>query len=122
MKPQELHQTISTLLGSKLHHIITAEQTLNLAVCVEIFTTIFETVCELLQTAEIHISNEAVNYISQQYYDGILINGVQELDPEIFTQRAKLTEIPTKELAIMAVLFNGTDFAAPIIHEVKHRQ
>jgi len=122
MKPQELHQTITTLLGSKLQHLVTAEQSLNLVACVEIYTTIFETVVELLTTADIHVSNEAVNYLAQQYYDGILINGTQELDPEIFTQRAKLDEIETKELVILAVLLNGTDFALPILHEVKRRQ
>jgi len=122
MKPQELHQTITTLLGSRLQPIITAEKNLNLVSCVEIYTTIFETLIEVLTAADIHITNEAMNYLSQQYYDGILINETQELDPEIFSQRAKLEEIETKELAILAVLLNGTDFAVPIIQEVKRRQ
>jgi len=122
MKPQELHQTITTLLGSRLQPIITAEKNLNLVSCVEIYTTIFETLIEVLTTADIHITNEAMNYLSQQYYDGVLVNGTQELDPEIFSQRAKLEEIETKELAILAVLLNGTDFAVPIIQEVKRRQ
>ena len=63
-----------------------------------------------------------MNYLSQQYYDGVLINGHQELDPDIFTQRAKLDGISTEELTLLAVMLNGTDFAVPLIEEVKKRQ
>jgi hypothetical protein len=51
----------------------------------------------------------------------MLINGTQELDPNIFTQRAKLENIETRELALMALTLNGTDFTIPIIQEVKRR-
>ena len=53
--------------------------------------------------------------------DSISINDTQELDPNIFTQRAKLENIETKELALMAVMMSGTPFAIPFIHEVKRR-
>ena len=121
MKPQEFHQTISKLLGAKLQPLITEGRTLNLLACTEIYTTIFETLVECITTAEIPMTNEAMNYLAQQYYDGVLINGTQELDPDIFTQRAKLENIKTPELALLAVMLNGTDFALPIIAEIKKR-
>jgi hypothetical protein len=55
------------------------------------------------------------------YYDSININETQELDPNIFTQRASLKNIETKEIALMAVMLNGTEFAVPFISEVKQR-
>lgn len=121
MKPRELHETISKLLGSKLQPLIADEKSLNLVTCVEIYTTIFDVLVEVMTNAEINITNESMNYLAQQYYDGVLVNGTQELDPEIFTQRAKLEGIETKDLALLAVVLNGTDFAVPIIHEIKKR-
>ena len=121
MKPQELHQTIAKLLQSKLEPLITDGRELNLLTCVEFYTTIFETLVEVVEAAELPISNEGMNYLAQQYYDGIKINNTQELDPEIFTQRAVVENIETKELALLAVILNGTDFAMPIIAEIKKR-
>jgi hypothetical protein len=122
MKPGELHETLSKLLGAKLKPLSTEERNLDLVACVEIYTTIFDTMVEVLTEANIPITNEAMNYLSQQYYDGVLVNGRQELDPEIFTVRAKLENIETKELAILAVILSGTDFAIPVIQEIKKRQ
>jgi len=62
-----------------------------------------------------------MNYLAQQYYDGILINNTHELDPNIFSERARLDNITTKEIALMAMMLNGTDFAVPLIMEVKKR-
>ena len=76
---------------------------------------------ELFQTSGVELSNEGMNYLAQQYYDGILINGTQELDPNIFDKRAKLEAMETKEIALLAVMLNGTDFAIPLIQEVKRR-
>lgn len=121
MKAQEVHQTISKLLEAKLQPLISEGRDLNLLTCVEFYTTIFETLVEVIQAAQLPLDNEAVNYLSQQYYDGIQINGNQELDPNIFTQRAQVENIPTKELALMAVILNGTDFALPILAEIKKR-
>lgn len=122
MKPQDVHSSISKVLGAKLEPLITAGKELNLVTCVEIYTTIFDTLVEVVSASELAVSNEGMNYLAQQYYDGVLINGTQELDPEIFTQRAKLEDIDTKELALLAVIFNGTDFGVPIIHEIRKRQ
>ena len=51
----------------------------------------------------------------------ILINGYQELDPNIFTQRARLDSMETEELTLLAVMLSGTDFALPILEEIKKR-
>lgn len=120
-KPQDFHKAISTLLGAKLKPLTERKADLNLVTCTEIYTTIFETLVEVVSEADIAITNEGVNYLAQQYYDGILINGTQELDPDIFSQRAKLENISTEELTLLAVMLQGTDFCVPIIREVKRR-
>lgn len=122
MRPQEIHAAITKLLGAKLQPLITSERSLNLVACVEIYTTIFDTLVDVMSEGDVMITNEAMNYLAQQYYDGVLVNGRQELDPDIFTQRAKLNAIETKELTILAVMLMGTDFAVPIIQEIKKRQ
>lgn len=119
-KPQ-LHDTISRLLETKLRHVVDSGSTLNKATCTQIYTTVFSTLAEVLTSAEAPVSNEGINYLAQQYYDGILINGNQELDPNIFTQRAKLENIDTRELALLAMMMRGTDFALPLIAEIKKR-
>jgi hypothetical protein len=55
------------------------------------------------------------------YYDAVTINGNQELDPNIFSQRASVKNVETKELAMLATIFSGTPFAVPFIHETKKR-
>lgn len=121
MKPQEFHSSIAQLLGQKLKPLTEGKKDLNVLTCVEIYTTIFETLVEVVTEADIQIGNEAMNFLAQQYYDGILINGHQELDPDIFTQRATLKEVSTEELTLLAVLLNGTDFCVPVLEEIKHR-
>ena len=121
MKPTELHETISKLLSTKLQPLTSGERELNLVSCIEIYTTIFDTLVEVLVESGINVPNEAMNFLAQCYYDGILVNGREELDPDIFTQRAKVEEIETKHLAMLAAILNGTDFAVPIIQEIKKR-
>lgn len=123
--PKEFHETITKLLDVKLRPLFTgdnASRVLNLLACVEIYTTIFDALVECITEAQIKIDNEAMNYLAQQYYDGVLINGTQELDPEIFTTRAKVENIPTSELALLAIMLKGTDFSLPIIEEIQKRQ
>lgn len=125
-EPGEIHRTISKLMESKLQPIFSPQEDgtkrdLNLVACIDIYTTIFESLVEVIQEAGLPVTNEGMNYLAQQYYDGILINGTQELDPEIFTQRAKVENIETKELALLAVILSGTDFALPVLAEIKKR-
>ena len=121
MKPGEFNEAISRLLEAKLRPFVTGNRNLSLLTCIEIYTTIFESLVEVITQSEAPVSNEAVNYLAQQYYDGILINGNQELDPDIFTQRAKLENIETRELALLAVMLWGTDFAKPVLAQIKQR-
>lgn len=121
MKPGEFNEAISRLLEAKLKPFVTEQRDLNLLTCTEIYITIFEVLGEVITQSEAPVSNEAVNYLAQQYYDGILINGNQELDPNIFTQRAKLENIETRELALLAVMLWGTDFAKPVLAQIKQR-
>ena len=88
LKPGAFHETISKLLNAKLQPLVTAERDLNLVACTEIYTTIFETLVECISEVEMPITNEGMNYLAQQYYDGVLVNGKQELDPEIFTNKS----------------------------------
>ena len=77
---------------------------------------------EVFEASNSGITNEAMNYLSQAYYDSVSVNeSGQELDPNIFSQRAKLENIETREIALMAVMLNHTDFAIPLIHEIKRR-
>lgn len=126
MKDQDFHAAISKLLSVRLNEKLLAapgeeKRSLNLTACVEIYTTIFETMAEVITDSKIELSNEAVNFLAQQYYDGVLVNGTQELDPDIFTQRAKVENIPTSELALLVSLLKKTDFAAPVVAEIKKR-
>lgn len=119
MITSKFNEAVSVLLSEKLKTY--SGQSLNSTTCMEIYQTIFDSLVEIFSKSNVDLSNESVNYISQQYYDSILINNTQELDPNIFTQRAKLENIHTKELALLAVMLNGTDFATPVIFEVKRR-
>lgn len=119
MKNQKFHDVFSKLLTERLSK--RKNQTLNRSTCIEIYSDIFFTLSEVIKNASTPLSNESVNLLAQMYYDSISINENQELDPSIFTQRAKLENIETKEIALLAVMLNGTPFAAPFIAEVKRR-
>jgi hypothetical protein len=119
MKKQSFHDSITKLLLERLSK--RKNQNLNRATCIEIYNDIFFTLSEVIKTASTPLSNESVNFLAQMYYDSISINENQELDPNIFTQRAKLGNIETKEIALLAVMLSGTEFASPFIAEVKLR-
>lgn len=119
MKITQFNDVITKLLSEKLKQF--NDKKLDLVVSLEIFQMIFSSLIEVFETANVGLTNEAMNYLAQQYYDAVLVNGREELDPNIFTQRAKLENIETKELALLAVMLNGTDFALPIIAEIKKR-
>lgn len=115
------HEAISRMLEAKLKNVIASEKQLNLLTCTKIYSEIFDTLVECFTAANVNVGNETMNYVAQQYYDGILVNDNQELDPNIFTERAKLSNIETKELALLAVMLRGTDFAFPVLEEIKKR-
>jgi hypothetical protein len=121
---KNVHESISRLLTKVLSKYETGDVSLNLATCVGIYQDIFDTLVETLQEANVKLTNEGMNYLAQMYYDAVSIKSkgnMYELDPNIFNQRAKLENIATKELTLLAMMLNGTDFAVPIIKEVKRR-
>lgn len=119
MQTDNLNETISKLLVNKLSK--RKGEKLTSQICSEIYQDIFYSLTEIFKQTSTPLSNESVNYIAQMYYDSITVNGDQELDPNIFTERANLGNINTKEIALMAVMFNKTPFAIPFIAEVKKR-
>lgn len=118
---QAFADVITKLLSEKLKKFSGNDRDLNLVTCTEIYTLVFDTLADVFTNAKLPLTNESVNYVAQMFYDGILINGRQELDPNIFTQRAKLENIETKEVALLVLIFKGTEFAIPFVQEIKRR-
>lgn len=116
---KNIRDSIDRLLISKLEKY--KAKNLDSSTCTSIYQDVFETFVDIFQESKIDISNEAMNMVCQMYYDAITINGNQELDPGIFSQRASVKNIETKELALMGSLFSNTPFAIPFIAEVKRR-
>lgn len=116
---KNIHESVSRILNDRLQRRLS--QSLSRETCTEIYQDIFFTLSELIKESNTPLGNEAVNMISQMYYDSVTVNGGQELDPTIFSQRAKLENIPTKELALMATMMNGTPFGDIFIGAVKRR-
>lgn len=118
-KVSNLHDSFSKLLTERLSK--RKGQKLDRSTCIEIYSDIFFSLSEVIKQSSAPLCNESVNLLAQMYYDSITINNNEELDPNIFTQRAKLENIETKEIALLAMMMNGTPFAEPFIAEVKLR-
>lgn len=120
MKKQNFHEAFSQLLAQNLKKFQDG-CVLDRATCLGIYSTLFETMQSIVINAEMKISNEALNYACQCYYDGLLINGREELDPNIFTERAKLDNVSNKDLVILFALLDGTDFQIAVVGVLKKR-
>jgi hypothetical protein len=116
---KNIHESVSKILNGRLQRRLA--QSLTKETCTEIYQDIFFTLSELVKESGTPLSNESVNMLSQMYYDSVTVNGGQELDPNIFSQRAKLENIPTKELVLMATMMNKTPFGDIFVGEVKRR-
>jgi len=116
---KKAHEAISKLLTERLSR--RKGEKLDSAACNQIYQDIFFTLTELVKASESPLSNESVNLLSQMYYDAVVINGKEELDPNIFTQRAKLENVPTKELAFLATLTEGSPFFSVFVGAIKRR-
>ena len=117
---KNIHESVSKLLIKKLQRY--KNLNLNDETCSLIYQDTFQNFIDVFQESNIKLSNEAMNMLSQMYYDSIKINENQELNPNIFSKRANPKNIETKELALLAVMMNGTDFAETFIYEIKKRQ
>ena len=118
MKTQ-IHDSLSKLLSKKLEMYV--DRKLDATTCTSIYRDIFECLVELFRESSVEVSNEAMNLVAQMYYDSVKINGRQDLDPNIFTQRASTQSVSTKELAMLATLFRGTPFSEIFVYAVKKR-
>jgi hypothetical protein len=116
---KNIKESIEKLLLPKLQKYKSGN--LNTATCTAIYQEVFETFVDLFEGANVKVSNEAMNLVCQLHYDAITINGNQELDPNIFSQKASVKNVETKELAMLASLFSNTPFATPFILEIKKR-
>lgn len=97
------------------------KQKVDKSACLAVYNCIFEALVDVFKQSQIELQNETMNFVAQMFYDCAQFNKSQELDPTIFYKRAELTDIPTRELALMAMMFEGTDFRLPFISEIKRR-
>ena len=122
MTDNKLHETISKILVDRLER--NKGKNLNRETCTSIYQDIFYSISEILKESNTPLGNESANFLSQMYYDCVSIqttSGTLELDPNIFEKRAKLENIPTKEIALMATMMRGTPLVAPFVSEIKRR-
>lgn len=120
---KQFHESLAKLLALRLSSF--QHEALSKDTCLKIYSVIFETLSELIKKAGLPLDNEAVNYVAQQYYDAVEIknnhDSVLELNPNIFTKRSDVKNISTKELALLAMLLDGTDFKYEVLFEIKQR-
>lgn len=119
MSAKSIHDSVVNLLNERLKKKI--NEKFDRASCLEIYQDIFYTLTEVFKQSDTPLENEAVNLLAQMYYDTVTINGNQELDPNIFTQRANLENVPTKQLALLTTMMRGTPFMVFFISEIKKR-
>ena len=122
MRQSKVHETLSKLITDRLQRRLS--QKLSKELCTEIYQDIFFTLSEVMKEASTPLGNESVNLLAQMYYDSIDLqtsSGPMGLDPSIFTQRAKLENVPTKELALLGTMMSGTPFGDVFIGAIKLR-
>lgn len=116
---KQIHDALSQLITKRLEKHLSSK--LDSQTCIEIYKDIFDTVLEVFRESRVDVSNEAVNLLSQMYYDSVKINAREDLDPNIFTSRAKIENVSTKELAMLASLFSGTPYGDIFVYSTKRR-
>jgi hypothetical protein len=94
---------------------------LNDSTCSLIYQDIYQQLLEVLKGSSLNVHQDTVNWLSQQYYDGIKINGNSSLNPNIFTKRPNLTDLPTKDLVVLLAMTQKTGFARDVAEELKKR-
>jgi len=94
---------------------------LNDSTCSLIYQDIYQQLLEVLKGSSLNVHQDTVNWLSQQYYDGIKINGNSSLNPNIFRKRPNLTDLPTKDLVVLLAMTQKTGFARDVAEELKKR-
>jgi len=118
---KKIQQALQGMLNAKLVEFV--DQTLTSEVCAKIYVSMFESVNELVgMVPELkkNLDEQSVNFIAQGYYDLIEVNG-QTLDPNVFTKRVKVTELSTRQLALVGLLFVDTPILSEIMVTLKKR-
>lgn len=119
--PTRFHDAIASVVEEGLRTTFLHEP-LNKRTCMSIYTFIFNTVLDVLATANMQVSNDFINYVAQEFYSAIEINGREEqLDPNIFTKKTKLEDVKTIELHLLTMLFRGTDGFQKVFAELRRR-
>jgi hypothetical protein len=119
---EDFNTSISRLMTERLQkYIMSTPPTIGL--CIEVYQEIFNALGEVFEQSGVGLTNEAVNYIAQSYYDSIITGDGEDdrLNPHIFTQRASLKNIPTTDLGLMATMLKNTKLFHDIIYELKGR-
>lgn len=96
-------------------------KTLNRGTLLELYTTIFNLCSDIFIQSKVELSNEAVNMVAQLYYEDININHRQGVDEQIYTQRAKLENIPNHELVLMTKLWKDHPYGQIFVQALKKR-
>lgn len=96
---------------------------LNSDTCMMMYNDIFVALTEIFTRSSSRLSNEAVNYIAQMYYDSVSLNGTAAgLDPNIFSKRANLDNVTMHDLVLMRMLFKDVaEYVDPFILEIRRR-
>lgn len=115
------HDAIATTVEAGLKSTF-LNSPLTRETCLRLYEFIFNTVGDVFTTAGMRLSNDFINYVAQEFYSAIEINGrEQQLDRNIFTRRVQLGDVKTIELHMLAVLFRGTDGFFEIYQEIRKR-
>lgn len=118
---ENFNTAISRLMTERLQKYVNEPSTVETHI--KAYQEIFNTLADVFQESGVGLTNEAVNYIAQEYYDSIVTGDREDdrLNPHIFTQRASLKNIPTTDLGLLATMFKDTKLFHSIIHELKGR-
>lgn len=118
-KNNPLYETVTLLLQTKLQKF--KNTTLTDGVCIEIYNEIFKTLVDIIKASDLKLTNESTNYISQTIYSAVELNKNCHLNPNIFTELAKLENIEKIDLLKIAMFLQGSDFLADVVNELKKR-
>lgn len=122
MIQNNVKEVIDKLLVDRLSKFISSSPTD--AVCLEIYLEIFKTIEEIIlnvpKFAE-KATHDCVNFIAQAYYDMILLNNSETLNPNIFDKRVKVSDLSNTDLVLCSPFLQGTDVFAEIAITLKKR-
>lgn len=118
---EDFNTAMSRLMTQRLQKYI--NEPMSIEVCIKAYQEIFNALADVLQESGVGLTNEAVNYVAQSYYDSVVTGDREDdrLNPHIFTQRATLKNVPTTDLGLLATLFKDTKLFKGIVHELKGR-